>query len=479
MKKFFLLQVFYVVFAITLLSLLWEFALEGFLFVDVNESFDEKIKYVFTTVTFVFLALIYPTCKGLSIIRNWKELEKTLIEQGLQLPQETTSIGSIKSILMEELIRRQKAEDGIKNERQKFFNMLDQLPVCFHLQAKDYSIPFANKMFRDRFGEPDTGACHQLMHDQLKPCEPCPTFEVFDSLDTSSSAWTSQDGKTYLTVVTPFDDLDGTTLLMEMAMDITSEQKAKDDLKQALDEQEERINDRTRDLQRSNAALRDFSSFAAHDLKEPLRKIMLFSERVQAVMITEPDGRVQHYLQSLQQAAGRMNNLIEDLLKLSQISSQKIILKSVDLNKVVAEVIEDLEASFPGSGENISVQTLPKVDADKSQMYQLFKNLLSNSLKYKKDGEPAKVLLEVETSGNQQHTIAIRDHGIGFNEKYKEKIFKPFERLHGRNQYSGTGIGLAICKKVVESHDGELDVQSQLNVGTTFIVRLPKSRNAT
>lgn len=479
MKKFFLLQVFYVVFAITLLSLLWEFALEGFLFVDVNESFDEKIKYVFTTVTFVFLALIYPTCKGLSIIRNWKELEKTLIEQGLQLPQETTSIGSIKSILMEELIRRQKAEDGIKNERQKFFNMLDQLPVCFHLQAKDYSIPFANKMFRDRFGEPDTGACHQLMHDRLKPCESCPTFEVFDSLDTSSSAWTSQDGKTYLTVVTPFDDLDGTTLLMEMAMDITSEQKAKDDLKQALDEQEERINDRTRDLQRSNAALRDFSSFAAHDLKEPLRKIMLFSERVQAVMITEPDGRVQHYLQSLQQAAGRMNNLIEDLLKLSQISSQKIILKSVDLNKVVAEVIEDLEASFPGSGENISVQTLPKVDADKSQMYQLFKNLLSNSLKYKKDGEPAKVLLEVETSGNQQHTIAIRDHGIGFNEKYKEKIFKPFERLHGRNQYSGTGIGLAICKKVVESHDGELDVQSQLNVGTTFIVRLPKSRNAT
>lgn len=475
MKKFFLLQAFYVLFAIALLGLIWEFVLEGVLFSDVNKSFDEKIEYVLTTITFVVLALTYPTYKGLSIISNWKELEKTLVDQGLHLNREITSLDSMKSVLMGELLRRKKAEEGIENERQKFFNMLDQLPVCFHLQASDYTVLFANKMFRDRFGDPDKGNCYQLMHERSTPCEPCGTFKVFDSLETESSVWTSQDGKTYLTVVTPFDDLDGTNLLMEMAIDITREQKAKDDLKHNLDVQEERIKERTRELERSNDALQDFSSFAAHDLKEPLRKIMIFSERVQTGIGSELEGVGQQYLTSLRQAAERMDNLIDDLLNLSQMSSQKITFKTVDLNKVVIEVIDDLEPSFPGCKEIISVQTLPKVKADRSQMYQLFKNLLSNSLKYAKAEEPPKVFLIVKKNVSQQYSIAVSDNGIGFDEKHKERIFKPFERLHGRSEYSGTGtgIGLAICKKVVELHEGELDVESQVDRGTTFTVCFP------
>jgi signal transduction histidine kinase len=473
MKKFFLLQVFYVLLAITLLSLLWEFVLEAVLFVDAAENFDEKIEFVFTTITFAVLALIYPTYIGLSIIQNWKELESTLVDQGLQLDKGKTNLDSIKSIFMDELLRRKKAEERIERERQKFFNMLDQLPVCFHLQASDYTVPFANKMFRDRFGDPDRGMCYQLMHDREMPCDPCTTFKSYDSFKTESSVWTSSDDKTYLTVITPFEDLDGTTLLMEMAIDITSEQRAKDELKYALDVQEELIKERTRELERSNNALQDFSSFAAHDLKEPLRKILIFSERIQSAVGTEREGTSQQYLRSMQQAAERMDTLIDDLLELSQIASQKIIFKTVDLNKVMIEVIDDLEPSFPGSRENISVQTLPKVKADKSQMYQLFKNLLSNSLKYVKTGEPAKVLLEVGLNSNQQYSISIRDNGIGFDEKHKERIFKPFERLHGRSEYSGTGIGLAICKKVVELHKGELDVESQEDVGTTFTVCFP------
>lgn len=355
--------------------------------------------------------------------------------------------------------------------------MLDQLPVCFHLQASDYTVPFANKMFRDRFGDPDKGKCYQLMHDRETPCEPCTTFRSFDSRKTESNIWTSADDKTYLTVITPFDDLNGNTLLMEMAIDITSEQKAKGELKLTLTQQEKRIKERTHELERSNNALQDFSSFAAHDLKEPLRKILIFSERVQSIIGGDLEGTGQKYLTSLRQAAVRMETLIDDLLRLSQIASQKIIFKKVDLNKVVLEVIGDLEPSFPGSRENISMQTLPKVEADRSQMYQLFKNLLSNSLKYVKTGEPAKVLLEVGMKGNQQYLISISDNGIGFDEKYKERIFKPFERLHGRSEYSGTGIGLAICKKVVELHEGELDVESQVDVGTKFTVCFPIPKN--
>ncbi|MBC8286930.1 MAG: hypothetical protein H8E42_05580 [Nitrospinae bacterium] len=478
MKKFFLLQVFCVIFVIALLSLFWEFVLEGIFFLDGHEGVVAKLEDISTTTIIALMALAYPTYKGLSLINNWKELEKTLVDQGLQLARGVTSLDSMKSVLMDELFRRKKAEEGIENERQKFLNMLDQLPVCFHLQARDYTVPFANKMFRERFGDSEKGICHQLMHKRSTPCEPCTTFRVFDTLQTESSIWTSLDGKTYLTVVTPFDDINGATLIMEMAIDISSEQKAKDDLRQILAVQEERIKDRTRDLERSNNALQDFSSFAAHDLKEPLQKIMIFSQRIQSVVHVEPESTGQRYLTGLQHAAERMDKLIDDLLKMSQITSQKIIFKPVDLNKVVIEVLDDLEPSFPSCRENISVQTLPRVKADRSQMYQLFKNLLSNSLKYAKAEEPPKIFLGVEVDRNQQSLIVIRDNGIGFDEKYKEKIFRPFERLHGRSQYSGAGIGLAICKKVVESHNWELDVQSQVNVGSTFIIGLPKSNNA-
>jgi PAS domain S-box-containing protein len=119
------------------------------------------------------------------------------------------------------------AEKGIEKERKRFFNMLDQLPVCFHLQASDYTIPFANQMFRQRFGDIDTKKCYEILHKRNIKCDPCPTFKAFDSSKTESSIWTSQDGKTYMSVVTPFDDLHGETLLMEMSIDITNEQQSR------------------------------------------------------------------------------------------------------------------------------------------------------------------------------------------------------------------------------------------------------------
>ena len=183
-------------------------------------------------------------------------------------------------------------------------------------------------------------------------------------------------------------------------------------------------------------------------------------------------------MEGMERSAQRMNILIEDLLQLSQVASQAISFRKMDINKVVAEVIEDLEAYYPDCRKSISVPSPPKLEADKTQMYQLFKNLLSNSLKYAKADEPPMISMEVEMNGDRHYLISIRDNGIGFDEKYKEKIFKPFERLHGQSQYSGTGIGLAICKKVEESHNGELEVQSQPSVGTTFTIRLPKSSNA-
>jgi two-component system, LuxR family, sensor kinase FixL len=317
------------------------------------------------------------------------------------------------------------------------------------------------------------------MHNRSKSCEPCSTFRVFDSLKTESGIWTAQDGKTYLTVVTPFENSEGIKMVMEMAMDITSEQQAKDDLTLVLAKQEDRIKERTLALERSNNSLKEFTSFAAHDLKEPLRKIMIFSERFHDLMTGDLSAESQICLDGLQRSALRMDILIEDLLRLSQVSSQGVDYRQVDLHKVVLDVIDDLEGSYAEARNNISVPALPTIEADRTQMYQLFKNLLSNCFKYAKAEELIQVAIAFETDGNEHLLISIQDNGIGFDEKFKEKIFQPFERLHGRSQYSGTGIGLAICKKVVEGHNGEIAVQSQLNVGTTFRVRLPKSSSTT
>lgn len=456
--------------------------MEGLIFSDVVEDFSTKIEYVLTSIFFTLLALFYPTYKGLAIIRNWEALEKVLVDQGMKFNEkgksDVPSLDSINSALMNELTRRKNAEERVASERQNFFNMLDQLPVCFHLQANDYSIPFANKMFRERFGSPDNKKCYQVMHNRSKACDPCSTFGIFDSLKTESSPWISPDKKNYMTVATPFKDFDGTTLIMEMAIDITSEQTIKGELRQVLDEQEKRIKERTLDLERSNNLLQEFSYFAAHDLKEPLRKIMIFSDRVREDMRAVLGGADHRYLDGIHGAAERMNFLIDDLLHLSQVSAQTVIFGEVNLNDIVDEVIGDLEPSYPGSRDNVNVQSLPSIKADKTQMYQLFKNLLSNSLKYAKTEEPLKVLIEAESAGDGQCLILFKDNGIGFDDKYKSKIFKPFERLHGRNEYSGTGVGLAICKKVVELHDGELNVHSELNVGTTFTIHLPISGNS-
>jgi signal transduction histidine kinase len=479
MKKYFLLQIFYVILIIAFLAMIWEFVIEGLFFLDGQENFSGKIEDVFSTIFVSLIALIYPTTKGLALISNWKELEKILVNQGLHFSQgnkkKTVSLESIKYTLMDEYYQRKKAEESVKQERENFFNMLDQLPVCFHLQADDYTIPFANKMFRQRFGSPDAGKCYQVMHNRSKTCEPCSTFMVFDSRKTESGVWTTQDGTTYLSVVTPFENSEGIKLLMEMAIDITSEQQAKDDLTQVLANQEERIKDRTLALERSNNSLKEFTSFAAHDLKEPLRKIMIFSERFHDIMMGDLGEEAQICLDGLQRSALRMDILIEDLLRLSQVSSQGVDYRQVDLHKVVSDVIDDLEGSYAGARNNISVPALPTIEADSTQMYQLFKNLLSNCFKYAKAEELIQVAIVLETDGKGHLLISIQDNGIGFDEKYKEKIFQPFERLHGHSQYSGTGIGLAICKKVVEGHNGEIAVQSQLNAGTTFTIRLPKS----
>jgi PAS domain S-box-containing protein len=238
---------------------------------------------------------------------------------------------------------------------------------------------------------------------------------------------------------------------------------------------EQALAQRTVELVRSNAELERFAYVASHDLQEPLRKIEAFGDRLKIKYADQLSERGRDYVERMQKSARRMRTLIEDLLAFSRVTTQAQPFVSVDLNEVVGEVIGELEIQIQETKGRVEVKELPTIAADPSQMHQLFQNLISNALKFHRPGEAPLVAVDSMRSRSQPHMyqIAVKDNGIGFEEKYSDRIFQVFQRLHGRNEYEGTGIGLAICAKIVERHGGSITVKSVPGQGSTFIIQLP------
>jgi len=250
------------------------------------------------------------------------------------------------------------------------------------------------------------------------------------------------------------------------------------------------LENKLRDLARSNNNLEQFAYVASHDLQEPLRKIRAFGDRLFLKYSEVLDDTGQDYLNRMQNAAGRMQILIEDLLKFSRLARLESNFESVDLNLLFQDVISDLEDSIMQSEAKVESDPLPQIMIDPSQFRHLFQNLLSNAIKFHRPDLPpfVKISYSYETNGPEiggrkipkiksHHRFEIRDNGIGFDEKYLDRIFNIFQRLHGRHEYPGTGIGLAICKKVVDNHHGIIVAKSKPNQGSVFIVIIPNQLN--
>ena len=241
---------------------------------------------------------------------------------------------------------------------------------------------------------------------------------------------------------------------------------------------EKKLREYARELARSNQDLEEFASIASHDLQEPLRKIVAFGEKLKGEDLTRLDDRGQKYLDRMIQASRRLQNLVQDLISLARVSHLATPLKSTDLNRVVDEVLVDLELEIEESGARIEKGRLPWVEANPTQMRQLFFNLIGNALKFRRKGVPPVIRIESREREGGQWEISISDNGIGFDEKYLEKIFKPFERLHTYLEgYEGSGIGLALCRKIVEAHEGVIWARSRPGQGSTFTIRLPASQS--
>lgn len=224
-------------------------------------------------------------------------------------------------------------------------------------------------------------------------------------------------------------------------------------------------------LEQNNQELEDFASIVAHDLQEPLRKIQMFSDRL-AFKYGRLLGDGLDYLERMENAAARMHKLIDDLLTYSRLRTKSRSFDQVDLNIVVKNVLSDLEVSIEKAGARISISDLPNIDGDSGQMHQLFQNLISNAIKFRHAGRPCEISVSVDTFGNYC-VVIIRDNGIGFDEKYLNRIFNIFQRLHGRGEYPGTGVGLAVCRRIVDHHNGRITAKSMAGQGASFLVTLP------
>lgn len=228
-----------------------------------------------------------------------------------------------------------------------------------------------------------------------------------------------------------------------------------------------------KELEKRNDELREFTAVASHDLKEPLRKVIVMGDKLKETLGTKIDEQSKDYLDRIRASSKRMNQLIDDLLRYSKVTVEEAPAEQISLESVVQDVISDLEVSINEAGAKVNIDKLPMVKADKTQMQQLFQNLISNAVKFHKKGKSPQIKIKSNIVNKEFFEIVVEDNGIGFEEKLADKLFKPFQRLHSRSEYEGTGIGAAICHKIVQRHGGDISAKSKPGVGSTFTVILP------
>ena len=262
-------------------------------------------------------------------------------------------------------------------------------------------------------------------------------------------------------------EADTPVAILEINIDITERKQAEEETKKYAAQ-----------LETSNRELQDFAFVASHDLQEPLRKIQAFGDQLKTDCRASLGDEGADYLDRMRNAAARMQDLIQALLNYSRVTTKANPFSRADLAAAAREAMDNLETSLSETGGEVEIGELMTIDADQVQMVQLFQNLIGNALKFHGEEKPIVKLYgltEKHSKGvyDGNYTIFVEDNGIGFDEKYLDRIFTPFQRLHGRGTYDGTGIGLAICRKIVDRHGGSITAKSIPGKGTTFVVSLP------
>ena len=381
-----------------------------------------------------------------------------------------------------DITQRKLTEQSLRDGERQFRELADAMPQIVWGASPNGQFDYYNRRWYEFTGRPEGTDGDTSWADVVHPDDQRQSLERWRSAIASGDAYEIEyrlkrkegDYRWYLTRALPVRDRNGIiTRWFGTCTDIDERKRTEDQLRSS-----------TVMLVQSNRELEEFATVASHDLQEPLRKIRSFVGclRDEQSDTLNSDGR--DYLDRIQNAATRMTTLVADLLEFSRISSKGKPFIPVDLNEVVLGVISDLEARFVQTGGRAEVSDLPTVASDPIQMRQLLQNLIGNALKFhRRDETPvvrvsAEILDEVDATGGTQKMgktcrISVADNGIGFDEKYLDRVFTIFQRLHGRGDYEGTGIGLAICRKIVERHGGLITARSTPGRGSTFYFSLP------
>jgi len=391
--------------------------------------------------------------------------------------------------LIWDITDRKQMEDEVRESEERFRVMADSIPQLAWIAGADGYIYWYNQRWYEYTGttpEQMEGWGWQSVHDTdalpgvlERWKESIATGKPFDMVFPLRGA----DGsfRQFLTRVLPVKNSDGEVLQwFGTNTDITEREQMENELRKSRDELELRVLERTAELNRymakleqSNQALQDFASIAAHDMKEPLRKVISFGNMLRQKSGESLGQSGNDYLDRMLNATERMQSLLTGLLDYSRVATRSEPFKEVDLSDLIGEVLSDLEVRIVKTGGEVHVGAFPVISADPTQMRQLFQNLIGNALKFHKEGEKPLVTIQ-STAYNQSLRIIVEDNGIGFEEQYLEKIFAPFQRLHGKSSpYEGTGMGLAICKKIVERHGGKITAKSTPDKGSLFVIDLP------
>lgn len=380
-----------------------------------------------------------------------------------------------------DITQRKLTEQSLRDGERRFRELADAMPQIVWGARPDGQFVYYNRRWHEFTGRAEGTGGDASSGDVVHPDDQKESSRRWQSAVKAGDAYEIEsrlrrhDGEYvwHLTRALPVRDRDETiTRWLGTCTDIDGRRRTEDQLRSSAVL-----------LMQSNRELEEFATAASHDLQEPLRKIQSFvgcmKEEQSAALTAE--GR--NYLDRIQNAASRMGTLVADLLEFSRVSSKGRPFIPVDLNEVIAGVIQDLEVRLAQTGGRVEARPLPIVASDSQQMRQLLQNLIGNALKFHRSGVApvvqvsAEVIDAVCVHGRQQATgtcrISVADNGIGFDEKYLDRVFTIFQRLHGRGEYEGTGIGLSICRRIAERHGGTITARSQPGQGSTFVVTLP------
>ncbi len=398
-----------------------------------------------------------------------EELEQRVQERTSELRQAVAQ-------LREEVIQRQGAEAGVRSERQRFYQVLERIPAMVMLVSADCKFSYVNQEFIRRYGEPGSRHGYEIFFGLDAPCEGCKTLPVIQAQTPVDWEWQGPGGKYYHVYDYPFVDVDGALLTLSMKVDITARKAAEEEVRQLNQDLEERVRERTAQLLAANREMEAFAYSVSHDLKAPIRAIDGFSRMLMLEHAGGLDSEGLRLLEVVRRNTAFMAHLIDDLLALSRLGRHELRKAPIDLAPEVTRLIKELRAAEPDRALELKIKKLPPAFGDVYLLRQVLTNLLANAFKFTQLEE--KAVIEVGGESVAGETIYyVKDNGIGFDMRFRDKLFGVFQRLHPIGEFEGTGVGLAIVQRILQRHDGRVWAEGKVDEGATFFFALPAGEN--